>query len=639
MAYGDGYGGGYGGSGAFAVTVEVAFTTDPGDTPVWTDVSEYLKGFSVNRGRQRELDTFQAGRAQITLSNEDRRFDPTYAAGPYWPDVVPMRRVRIQATWGGTLYDVFTGYVDSWEQQYDPPQSATCVVSATDAFKVLANIELPASVYEEEAGIDSPAHWWRLSEPSGATVAYDSGTAPSSGTYVGGVSLGQEGAPTHDPDSAATFDGVDDYVTFGAGPVITAFPYTIELWLKLADRGGDIGDKMLMCQSRQTSGNAGKPWGWVTGNDLGGPGILVWGGCDTGSTRVDDGAWHHVVLVATALGAGGQKLYLDGALVSTGTAEAPGTGDVPELVFGLPPSWTGPISKEYWQGSLDEVTLYPGVALSAARISVHNDAGRVPWRNDLTGERAERILDAAGWPATDRLIDTGSVSSSLQSADLGGTALAVLQQIERTEVGALFITAAGKVRLVSRDSLFKAPFNTSQATFGDSGTDLEYADLTYEYDDQLIWNEILVSRSGGTVQVAVDTGSQDRYLRRSKVIDGLLHEDDDTSTDIANYVLSQYKDPELRVTGLRLEPSAGNETTHFPQVLGRELLDRVTVKRVPQNLGATIDQPARIEGIIHTVTATEWVTSWNLSTAETEAFWLAEVVGFGEAGVTTRAGF
>jgi len=201
------------------------------------------------------------------------------------------------------------------------------------------------------------------------------------------------------------------------------------------------------------------------------------------------------------------------------------------------------------------------------------------------------------------------------------------------------VTAAGLVRFIARDSLLKAPYTTSQATFGDFGSELEYGDLAYRYDDQTIVNEARVSRAEGTVQVVTDAASQTKYLRRSRVVDGLLHQSDQTSLDLANWIVTHYKEPLLRATNLTLEPSRGNEATHFPHVLGRELLDRVTVKRLPQNLGSAIDQAALIEGITHDVTAVEWKTTWNLSPAETQMYWIVGVAGNSEVGQTTRLGF
>lgn len=73
-------------------TVEVGFSTSAGSGTVplgstlssitWTDVTEYVQGVSIQRGRSNELDDFSTGSATIVLENNDRRFDPEYAAGP-----------------------------------------------------------------------------------------------------------------------------------------------------------------------------------------------------------------------------------------------------------------------------------------------------------------------------------------------------------------------------------------------------------------------------------------------------------------------------------------------------------------------------------------------------------------------------
>jgi hypothetical protein len=84
------------GSGVPKLLVEVAFSSNPIDAnQVWTDITPYVQGFGLKRGRQYELDTFQPGTASITLDNQDRRFDPTYPAGPYYPNIKIGKRVRV----------------------------------------------------------------------------------------------------------------------------------------------------------------------------------------------------------------------------------------------------------------------------------------------------------------------------------------------------------------------------------------------------------------------------------------------------------------------------------------------------------------------------------------------------------------
>jgi len=59
------------------VTVEVAFDGGPFSSSYsWTDISDYVKGFDVRRGRNNELDRIEAGTLSLTLDNSDGRFTP-----------------------------------------------------------------------------------------------------------------------------------------------------------------------------------------------------------------------------------------------------------------------------------------------------------------------------------------------------------------------------------------------------------------------------------------------------------------------------------------------------------------------------------------------------------------------------------
>jgi hypothetical protein len=107
------------------ITVRIAFGNAPFDaisSLVWTDISAYVwlennpggQAIAITRGRQFELDKVQAGTLTLVLDNRDRRFDPDNAASPYYPNVIPTRRVNVRATWNSITYDLYTGYVESW---------------------------------------------------------------------------------------------------------------------------------------------------------------------------------------------------------------------------------------------------------------------------------------------------------------------------------------------------------------------------------------------------------------------------------------------------------------------------------------------------------------------------------------------
>lgn len=90
--------------------------------------------------------------------------------------------------------------------------------------------------------------------------------------------------------------------------------------------------------------------------------------------RYDDDQWHHVVLVVSATGTTGSKLYVDNVLTNTfnnpGTLSYLSAAGSSAVAAGGP----DPANGEGWAGGLSDVALY-GTALSAARITAHYTAG------------------------------------------------------------------------------------------------------------------------------------------------------------------------------------------------------------------------------------------------------------------------
>jgi hypothetical protein len=128
------------------ITVECAFATAPlAVTPTWTDISAYVRRIDVQQGgRQNGLDQFQAGTATIELDNSDRRFDPLYTAGAYYPNVLPRKKIRVRVTYSAVTYDLWCGYVDGWPTTGEPSNHlGICTVTATDGFKMLSRQRLP----------------------------------------------------------------------------------------------------------------------------------------------------------------------------------------------------------------------------------------------------------------------------------------------------------------------------------------------------------------------------------------------------------------------------------------------------------------------------------------------------------------
>lgn len=149
-----------------SVEISIDFTNDPtSSTRTWTDVTAYVRRFSVRRGRENELSRSNPGELTATLSNSDRRFDPTYTSSPYSPGVVPMRRVRVRAQWDSVTYNLFSGYVEAWNPSWPATgKDATVELIARDAFVVLNLYDLVGKSYGTAYTGDRAA-----------TVLYDAG--------------------------------------------------------------------------------------------------------------------------------------------------------------------------------------------------------------------------------------------------------------------------------------------------------------------------------------------------------------------------------------------------------------------------------------------------------------------------------
>jgi len=126
------------------LTVQVAFDNNPFDESLsYTDISTYVRQFSTKRGRANELGQFVGGTASLLLSNADNRFNPNNSSSPYFDSansiskIQPLKPVKISATYDGTAYPIFFGFLDVIPVSF-PALGADSVVefNCVDAFKI-----------------------------------------------------------------------------------------------------------------------------------------------------------------------------------------------------------------------------------------------------------------------------------------------------------------------------------------------------------------------------------------------------------------------------------------------------------------------------------------------------------------------
>jgi hypothetical protein len=100
------------------------------------DLTNQVLSISITRGRNRELEQYNAGTASVRFKDPQRILDPLNTSSPYYPYVGPRQPIQIYAN-GIAIY---TGFVTDWDLAYDFVVAGDVnTASCADAFTVLAN--------------------------------------------------------------------------------------------------------------------------------------------------------------------------------------------------------------------------------------------------------------------------------------------------------------------------------------------------------------------------------------------------------------------------------------------------------------------------------------------------------------------
>ena len=120
---------------------------------VIVDVSDVVDSVSIKRGRNAQADEFQTGTMTLRIVDQLGSFNPQNPSSPYFGLLDPMRKVSISATYSGTTYPMFAGFITSYTTT--TPKNANDVVyttiQAVDALRLAQNAQI-ATVTGQSAG-------------------------------------------------------------------------------------------------------------------------------------------------------------------------------------------------------------------------------------------------------------------------------------------------------------------------------------------------------------------------------------------------------------------------------------------------------------------------------------------------------
>jgi len=108
---------------------------------IYQDVTPDVLVYSISRGKSRQLDKYQSGKATIQLDNNLRSYDPLYSASPYAGQILPKREIRITSN---SLVQ-YQGVIDDWDLTYAPQGNSVAIIKASDGITQIANQSLTAT--------------------------------------------------------------------------------------------------------------------------------------------------------------------------------------------------------------------------------------------------------------------------------------------------------------------------------------------------------------------------------------------------------------------------------------------------------------------------------------------------------------
>jgi hypothetical protein len=222
------------------------------------DVSDQVGRISIRRGYNLLQDQFQAGTALVRIYDPTGAWNPQNPSSPYYPKLVPLRKMRILS---GTNY-LFSGYTTAYNYSYPKDQEIGFIdIELADAFRLLnmANVTtITGATAGETTGarinkILNTVAWpasMRSVETGQSTVQADSATSRTSLNAIKNVEFSEQGAFFVGTTGDVEFDQRSSIISrSGVNPTVFANDGT---GIGYANIKFALDDKLIINQSNIT---------------------------------------------------------------------------------------------------------------------------------------------------------------------------------------------------------------------------------------------------------------------------------------------------------------------------------------------------------------------------------------------------
>jgi hypothetical protein len=222
----------------------------------YADLTSLVLSVNIRRGRNRQLDQFNAGTAQVVFNNNSRILDPLNTASIYYPYVLPRSPIIIYAN--GT--PIYSGFVEDWDLDYQNANQGRMFARCVDAFGTLANQQLNAftpsaqtSGLRVDAVLDRPeiAYQGARSIGTGSSTlgAYAVSQDTNALNYLQQVNTSEQGYLFTAADGTLTFKGRSSVLNPVSGASFTTNGTGISYMSLLNQYGSELIYNYIVTQS------------------------------------------------------------------------------------------------------------------------------------------------------------------------------------------------------------------------------------------------------------------------------------------------------------------------------------------------------------------------------------------------------
>lgn len=583
--------------------VEIAFNDGPYvASPTWTNVTSDVRYMTIDRGRTGDWSSFY-GSASVVLSNLNRTYDPFNTSGTFYGKLLPRRQIRITASYGGTTYPVFRGFVSGWPPAWtDAGKDSTITLSCFDAVGLLASETLPADWSRDYILSTAPRHYYPCDEPVGPfttnQVLKDYGSVPLNMATTAEAFNGSQLAVGL-VNSSITSTG-SNAANSSLG-VVNASPgsFTVSCWA-IADASASGNNFVQGSIYNHTyyfgfNTTTEKFYAEVTEPSFGNSKVASTNisGWDTGKPRLLTFTWNSATRTIA--------MFIDGISVAVTTVNNAGIYVQTNENVNI------------GSGSVQQIVVWDGVQTQATIQSIFK--GSTANFLETARVRFQGLIANTPFPVSLTDPPSAPVTTVLEVTDDAPQVAGELQKLSDSEFAPLFVTRDGVVTLYNQNQIRTQTRSiVSQGTYGTGGFAIG-PNVALEYDGDSMRNEANITMSGGGVYIQRNTTSVNTYGAAEASIDTQVASLAN-AISVANIVTGWGGQvyPKTDPFDVVLSPDGD-----WSNALNRELNDRITLVVSPPT-GNSTTIPMLLQRVRHSVVPGEWRTTFEGSARWASAF-------------------